>query len=205
MPRILADRLPRSALNPVNTSVPPLSGLSPVKWRLGPVWPIASSSRKTRRRVQPAGLCIAISPSAWAVVAGLCAPRWAASPWLSILLWLGHACAAPCAQPRIPAAISLTPFWCWVHRLMLTAIPTPEQLARVTEAVREYERGVAPRLLFTGGPAHNQFVRGGRDGQLCRGAGHSTVGHLCGNQGHRHHPECVLFGADHAVARMAFG
>jgi uncharacterized SAM-binding protein YcdF (DUF218 family) len=36
--------------------------------------------------------------------------------------------------------------------------PTPEQLARVTEAVREYERGIAPRLLFTGGPAHNQFV-----------------------------------------------
>jgi|ERR1700722_19370072 uncharacterized SAM-binding protein YcdF (DUF218 family) len=36
--------------------------------------------------------------------------------------------------------------------------PTPEQLARVTEAVREYERGIAPRLLFTGGPAHNHFV-----------------------------------------------
>jgi uncharacterized SAM-binding protein YcdF (DUF218 family) len=36
--------------------------------------------------------------------------------------------------------------------------PTPEQLARVTEAVREYERGIAPRLLFTGGPAHNNYV-----------------------------------------------
>ena len=36
--------------------------------------------------------------------------------------------------------------------------PTPEGLARVTEAVREYERGVAPRLLLTGGPAHNQYV-----------------------------------------------
>jgi uncharacterized SAM-binding protein YcdF (DUF218 family) len=36
--------------------------------------------------------------------------------------------------------------------------PTPEQQARVTEAVREYERGVAPRLLFSGGAAHNQFV-----------------------------------------------
>ncbi|WP_348263466.1 YdcF family protein [Telmatobacter sp. DSM 110680] len=36
--------------------------------------------------------------------------------------------------------------------------PTPEQLARVTEAVREYERGIAPRLLFTGGPAHNHYV-----------------------------------------------
>lgn len=36
--------------------------------------------------------------------------------------------------------------------------PTPSQLARVTEAVREYERGVAPRLILTGGPAHNRFV-----------------------------------------------
>jgi uncharacterized SAM-binding protein YcdF (DUF218 family) len=36
--------------------------------------------------------------------------------------------------------------------------PTPEQLARVTEAVHEYDRGVAPRLLFTGGAAHNHFV-----------------------------------------------
>ena len=36
--------------------------------------------------------------------------------------------------------------------------PTPEQLARVTEAVREYERGVAPRLILTGGPAHNRFT-----------------------------------------------
>ena len=36
--------------------------------------------------------------------------------------------------------------------------PTPEELARVSEGVREYERGVAPRLIFTGGPAHNRFV-----------------------------------------------
>jgi uncharacterized SAM-binding protein YcdF (DUF218 family) len=36
--------------------------------------------------------------------------------------------------------------------------PTPEQLARVTEAVREYERDVAPRLILTGGAAHNHFV-----------------------------------------------
>lgn len=36
--------------------------------------------------------------------------------------------------------------------------PTPEQLARVTEAVHEYERGVAPRLILTGGAAHNQFI-----------------------------------------------
>lgn len=30
--------------------------------------------------------------------------------------------------------------------------PTPLQLSRVLEAVREYERGVAPRLIVTGGP-----------------------------------------------------
>jgi uncharacterized SAM-binding protein YcdF (DUF218 family) len=36
--------------------------------------------------------------------------------------------------------------------------PTPEQLARVTEGVREYDRGVAPRLILTGGAAHNRFV-----------------------------------------------
>ena len=36
--------------------------------------------------------------------------------------------------------------------------PTPEQLARTTEGVREYERDVAPRLILTGGPTHNGFV-----------------------------------------------
>jgi uncharacterized SAM-binding protein YcdF (DUF218 family) len=36
--------------------------------------------------------------------------------------------------------------------------PTPEQLARTMEGVREYERDVAPRLIFTGGAAHNQSV-----------------------------------------------
>ncbi len=36
--------------------------------------------------------------------------------------------------------------------------PTPTQLARVSEAVREYQRGVAPRLILTGTSAHNRFV-----------------------------------------------
>jgi uncharacterized SAM-binding protein YcdF (DUF218 family) len=36
--------------------------------------------------------------------------------------------------------------------------PTPTELARVTEAVNEYERGAAPRMIITGGPAHNQYV-----------------------------------------------
>jgi uncharacterized SAM-binding protein YcdF (DUF218 family) len=36
--------------------------------------------------------------------------------------------------------------------------PTPTQLARVNEAVREYERGVAPRIIMSGGAAHNPTV-----------------------------------------------
>jgi uncharacterized SAM-binding protein YcdF (DUF218 family) len=36
--------------------------------------------------------------------------------------------------------------------------PTPTELSRVTEGVHEYERGIAPRLILTGGAAHNQFV-----------------------------------------------
>ena len=36
--------------------------------------------------------------------------------------------------------------------------PTPRQLARVTEGVHEYMRGVAPRLILTGGAASNRFV-----------------------------------------------
>jgi uncharacterized SAM-binding protein YcdF (DUF218 family) len=36
--------------------------------------------------------------------------------------------------------------------------PSPEQRKRTLEGVREYKAGVAPRLILTGGPAHNQFV-----------------------------------------------
>jgi uncharacterized SAM-binding protein YcdF (DUF218 family) len=36
--------------------------------------------------------------------------------------------------------------------------PTPTELARVTEAVREYERGVAAHLIFTGAAVKNQYV-----------------------------------------------
>ena len=36
--------------------------------------------------------------------------------------------------------------------------PTPDQLARVTEAVKEYERGVATHIVFTGGAGRNQFA-----------------------------------------------
>ena len=36
--------------------------------------------------------------------------------------------------------------------------PSPKELARVTEAVREYERGVAPRIIMTGAAVRNGFV-----------------------------------------------
>jgi uncharacterized SAM-binding protein YcdF (DUF218 family) len=36
--------------------------------------------------------------------------------------------------------------------------PTPSQLARVTEAVHEYERGIAPRLILTGGSTFRGFL-----------------------------------------------
>jgi uncharacterized SAM-binding protein YcdF (DUF218 family) len=36
--------------------------------------------------------------------------------------------------------------------------PTPQQLAHVVEGVREYMRGVAPRIIVTGGPTRHGFV-----------------------------------------------
>jgi uncharacterized SAM-binding protein YcdF (DUF218 family) len=36
--------------------------------------------------------------------------------------------------------------------------PSPEQRERTLEGIREYKAGVAPNLIFTGGPAHNQYV-----------------------------------------------
>ncbi|HEY1896171.1 MAG TPA: YdcF family protein [Terracidiphilus sp.] len=36
--------------------------------------------------------------------------------------------------------------------------PTPVQLSRVTEAVHEYERGVASHLILSGGPSHHSYV-----------------------------------------------
>jgi uncharacterized SAM-binding protein YcdF (DUF218 family) len=36
--------------------------------------------------------------------------------------------------------------------------PTPVQLSRVTEAVHEYERGIAAHLILSGGPSHRSYV-----------------------------------------------
>ena len=40
----------------------------------------------------------------------------------------------------------------------LDGTPSPEQRERVLEGVREYKAGVAPKLIMTGGAAHNQLV-----------------------------------------------
>lgn len=40
----------------------------------------------------------------------------------------------------------------------LDGTPSPEQRERTLEGVREFKAGVAPSIILTGGPAHNQFV-----------------------------------------------
>jgi uncharacterized SAM-binding protein YcdF (DUF218 family) len=49
--------------------------------------------------------------------------------------------------------------------------PTPDQLARVSEGVKEYERGVAPRLILTGAAAHNRFVEAESMARVARAQG----------------------------------
>lgn len=49
--------------------------------------------------------------------------------------------------------------------------PSPRQLARVNEAVREYERGVAPHIIVTGGAAHNHFVEAETMARTAQAAG----------------------------------
>jgi uncharacterized SAM-binding protein YcdF (DUF218 family) len=41
---------------------------------------------------------------------------------------------------------------------MMDGTPSPEQRERTLEGVREFKAGLAPHLIVTGGPAHNQFV-----------------------------------------------
>ena len=145
--------------NSVNTFVPLLPGFRLVKWRTGsPVWPLhlhparlrrRAPTRRPRHRYKPIELRQEALDRA-RVAGGVLARRHSGR--------LGRDCAPACAHRRTPAAITSTRFLCSARRQMRTAILRPRQLARVTEAVREYERGVAPRLLFTGGPAHNQFV-----------------------------------------------
>jgi len=49
--------------------------------------------------------------------------------------------------------------------------PTPLMLDRVNEGIREYEHGVAPLLIFTGGAAHNRFVEAATMARVARSRG----------------------------------
>jgi uncharacterized SAM-binding protein YcdF (DUF218 family) len=49
--------------------------------------------------------------------------------------------------------------------------PSPLQRERVMEGVREYRAGVAPRLIMTGGPAHNHWVEATVMAQLAKSEG----------------------------------
>ena len=87
-----------------------------------------------RGRLILAALLLAVGLLAWGVVARLLAP------------------ASNTALTRFDAIIVLG------SPADSDGNPTPTQLARVTEGVHEYERGVAPRLILTGGAVRNQFV-----------------------------------------------
>lgn len=79
--------------------------------------------------------------------------------FLLVLVWIGAAVLARRTAPtantgrdRFDALIVLgTPADGNGH-------PTAKQLAAVNEAVREYERGAAPRIIFTGGAVRNRFA-----------------------------------------------
>jgi len=49
--------------------------------------------------------------------------------------------------------------------------PTPEMRERVLEGVREYQAGVAPRIIMTGAAAHNQYVEAHAMAQLAESNG----------------------------------
>jgi uncharacterized SAM-binding protein YcdF (DUF218 family) len=49
--------------------------------------------------------------------------------------------------------------------------PGPEQRERVMESVREYKAGVAPKVIMTGGAAHNQFTEAHVMAQLAMSQG----------------------------------
>jgi uncharacterized SAM-binding protein YcdF (DUF218 family) len=49
--------------------------------------------------------------------------------------------------------------------------PSPVQRERVLEGVREYRSGLAPKLIMTGGPAHNHFVEAEAMASLAKAQG----------------------------------
>jgi uncharacterized SAM-binding protein YcdF (DUF218 family) len=49
--------------------------------------------------------------------------------------------------------------------------PGPEQRERVMESVREYKAGVAPKVIMTGGAAHNEYTEAHVMAELARSQG----------------------------------
>jgi uncharacterized SAM-binding protein YcdF (DUF218 family) len=82
--------------------------------------------------------------------------------WAGLAIILGLLAWGAAARQLAPSGNTLQPRFDAIIVLGSPADgdgnPAPTQLARVTEAVREYQRGVAPRLILTGGAAHNRFV-----------------------------------------------
>jgi len=85
-------------------------------------------------RIALAACAFALALTAWAAVARHLAPR------------------SNTSLTRFDAIIVLG------HPADSDGNPPPLQLSVVTEAVQEYERGVAPRLIFTGGAVANRYV-----------------------------------------------
>jgi len=143
--------------NPGVTTIMPSRGFFLVQWRMEPTVAIASSSRQAGRRAPTRRPLhrykpIRVGKKHWAlrvvlavILAGVGLVGWA-------VLARRFAPVANTSRDHFDAIVVLgTP-------ADADGNPTPEELSRVSEAVREYERGVAPRLLFTGGPAHNKFA-----------------------------------------------
>ena len=53
--------------------------------------------------------------------------------------------------------------------------PSPEQRSRALEGVREWRRGVAPRIIFSGSAAHNQWVEADTMAKLAEQQGVPTA------------------------------
>jgi len=90
--------------------------------------------RSWKPRLILAGIAVAVVLLAWAVIARSLAP------------------AANTSLNRFDAIIVLG------SPADGDGNPTPEQLARVTEGVHEYQRGAAPHLILTGGATKYGFV-----------------------------------------------
>lgn len=90
-------------------------------------------------------------------------PRWGARSLVALaVIAAGLFCWAFIARQIAPTSnTKLTRFDAIIvlgYKADADGNPTPRMLARISEGVREYERGVAPRLIVTGGAVHNPFV-----------------------------------------------